>query len=262
MVLLAIAALAGSPLRAKAGFITPGTTADFAVLGGTTVTNTGPTVIGGGHVGVSPGSEITGFPAGIVLAPFAVGGGNAAQAQIDLTAAYLQAAGLVPTSNLTGQDLGGLTLTPGVYSFSSSAQLTGALTLDFQGDPDAEFVFQIGSTLTTASGSSVVSINAGNGPSPGCEVFWQVGSSATLGTSTTFLGHIFALTSIALNTGATLNGSALARNGEVTLDDNRITNTHCVVPEPASITLALVGGMLVGLPGLRKKLRGKKRDGE
>ena len=216
-------------------------------------------------MGVSPGSAITGFPPGMVMAPFSVGGGNAAQAQSDLAAVYLQAANLTPTTNLTGQDLGGLTLTPGVYFFSSSAQLTGALTLDFQGDSDAEFVFQIGSTLTTASGSSVASINTGNGSSPGCDVYWQVGSSATLGTSSAFQGHIFALTSITLTSGATLDGSALARNGSVTLDDNRITNSHCEVtlapvPEPATITLALVGGLLLGLPGLRNKLRGKKQD--
>ena len=218
-------------------------------------------------MGVSPGSAITGFPPGIVQAPFTFHAGDAValQAQNDLTTAYNQAAGLAFTSNLTGQDLGGLTLTPGVYFFSSSAQLTGALTLNFQGNSDAEFVFQIGSTLTTASGSSILLSNTGNGPTPGCEVFFQVGSSATLGTTSAFQGHILALTSITLNTGATLNGSALARNGAVTLDSNVITNTNCEAvatptPEPASVTLALVGGLLVGLPGLRKKLRVKNQD--
>ena len=131
----------------------------------------------------------------------------ALQAQNDLTTAYNAAAGLVHTQDLTGQDLGGLTLMPGVYFFSSSAQLTGTLTLNDQGDPNAQFVFQIGSTLTTASNSSVVTINGGS--MPGCTVFWQVGSSATLGTGTAFEGHILALTSITLNTGATiLDGSA------------------------------------------------------
>ena len=125
LVLLAITALAGLPLQAKVGFITPSTAGNFAVLGGTTVTNTGPTIIDGGHVGVSPGSAITGFPPGIVLAPFTFHAGDAValQAQSDLTTAYIQAAGLASTSNLTGQNLGGLTLTPGVYTFSSSAQL-------------------------------------------------------------------------------------------------------------------------------------------
>ena len=151
----------------------------------------------------------------------------ALQAQNDLTTAYNAAAGLAPTQNLTGQDLGGLTLTPGVYFFSSSAQLTGTLTLNDLGDPNAQFVFQIGSTLTTASNSSVVTINGGS--MPGCNVFWQVGSSATLGTGTAFEGHILALTSITLNTGATiLDGSALARNGAVTLD------TNSFVPKPTA----------------------------
>lgn len=257
--LLAITALAASPLQAGAAIIL-GTAGDFAVLAGSTVTNTGPSVIDGGHVGVSPGAAITGFPPGIVVAPFTLHAGDAValQAQTDLTAAYNQAAGLAPTQDLTGQDLGGLTLLPGVYSFSSSAQLTGTLTLDAQGDPDAEIVFQIGSTLTTASGSSVVTINDGGGM-PGCNVFFQVGSSATLGTDTAFQGHILALTSITLNTGADIQfGSALARNGAVTLDSNTITNcvSPAAIPEPATTTLAVVGGALLGLPAVRKRVRG------
>lgn len=258
LILLAITALAGFPLQAKAA-ISLGTAGNFAVLAGTTVTNTGPTVIDGGDVGVHPGSAITGFPPGIVNPPFTirdtvVDAVALLQAKTDLTTAYNQAAGLALTQDLTGQDLGGLTLLPGVYFFSSSAQLTGMLALNALGDPDAEFVFQIGSTLTTASNSSVVTINNG-GSMPGCDVFWQVGSSATLGTGTEFEGHILALTSITMNTGATiLGGSALARNGAVTLDDNDITN--CVtsapepatVPEPATMTIwFLIGGTLLGL---------------
>jgi hypothetical protein len=221
------------------------------------VTNTGLTVINGGSVGVSPGSAITGFPPGIVVPPYTTYAANAValQAQTDLTTAYNAAAALTPTQNLTGQNLGGLTLTPGVYFFASSAQLTGTLTLNDEGNPNAQFVFQIGSALTTASNSSVVTINGG--PMPGWDVFWQVGSSATLGTGTAFEGHILALTSITLNTGATiLDGSALARNGAVTLDDNTITN--CVVsstPEPATMSLALIGGGLIGLPTFGKRLR-------
>ena len=188
-----------------------GTAGNFAVLAGSTVTNTGSTVIDGGDVGVSPGTAITGFPPGTITPPFTTHAGDAValQAQTDLTTAYNAAAGLAPTQDLTGTDLGGLTLTPGVYFFSSSAQLTGTLTLNDQGDPNAQFVFQIGSTLTTASNSSVVTINDAS-TMPGCTVYWQVGSSATLGTATAFEGHILALTSITLTTGSTiLDGSRL-----------------------------------------------------
>ena len=125
--------------------------------------------------------------------------------------------------NLTDQNLGGRTLTPGVYCFDTSAQLTGILTLDAQGDPSAVFVFQIGSTLTTASGSGV---NFTNGAQP-CNVFWQIGSSATLGTNTAFAGNLIALTSITANTGATVQGRLLARNGATTLDNNVITIATC-----------------------------------
>ncbi len=161
-------------------------------------------------MGITPGSAITGFPSGSVVLPFTTHAADpvALQAQSDLTTAYNTAAGLAPTQDLTGQDLGGLTLPPGIYFFSSSAQLTGTLTLNNLGDPNAQFVFQIGSTLTTAGDSSVVTINGG--AIPGCTVFWQVGSSATLGTDTAFEGHILALTSITLGNSATiLNGSAL-----------------------------------------------------
>ncbi len=191
----------------------------FAVLGGSTVTNTStPTTITG-NLGVSPGSAVTGFPPGIVT------GGTihaadtvAAQAQSDLTTTYNNLAGTPCTTDLTGQDLGGKTLVPGVYCFSTSAQLTGTLTLDAQGNSAAVFLFKMGSTLTTASGSSVLLINGGSN----CGVFWQVGSSATLGTGTALLGNIVALTSITLNTGASVSGRVLARNGAVTLDNNNV----------------------------------------
>ena len=200
-----------------------GTAGNFAVLGGQTVTNTGPSVISG-NVGVSPGSAVTGFPPGTVNnGTIHTADAVASQAQIDLTTAYNAVAGEAVTSDLTGQDLGGLTLTPGVYHFSSSAQLTGVLTLNAEGNPNAEFDFQIGSTLTTASNSSVVMINGGIP----CDVVWQVGSSATLGTTTAFEGHILALTSITVQTGASVQGSVLAQNGSVTLDDNVINNLNC-----------------------------------
>jgi uncharacterized repeat protein (TIGR01451 family) len=200
-----------------------GTTQSFAILGGQTVTNTGPTIIIG-DLGVSPGTAVTGFPpgtetGGTTHAADAV----ALQAQSDTTIVYNNLAGEASTGSLTGMDLGGLTLVPGVYTFSSSAQLTGALTLDGQNNPAAVWVFQIASTLTTASGSSVVLTNGANP----CNVFWQVGSSATLGTTTAFVGNIFALTSISLTTGATVAGRALARNGAVTMDSNKVSIAAC-----------------------------------
>ncbi|CAN5449889.1 hypothetical protein BH24ACT7_BH24ACT7_03210 [soil metagenome] len=208
-----------------------GTAGSFAVLAGSAVTNTGPSVIDG-DLGVSPGTAITGFPPGIVLGTIHAGDAVAAQAQSDLTIAYNDAAGRACDTDLTGQDLGGLTLTSGVYCFSSSAQLTGALTLDAQGDPDAVFIFQIGSTLITASGSTVNLINGAQA----CNVFWQVGSSATLGTNSTFRGTILALTSITVTTGTTIEGRALARNGAVTLDNNVITTPMCAPPPPTTTT--------------------------
>jgi hypothetical protein len=227
-----------------------GSAASFAVLGGSTVTNTGSSVISG-DLGASPGSAITGFPPGIVVPPSAIHAADAvaAQAQHDLTTAYTELTGQACNVNLTGQDLGGLILTPGVYCFDTSAQLTGALTLNGLGKTDSVFVFKIGSTLTTASNSSVLITNAGSG----CNVFWQVGSSATLGTTTSFQGNILALTSITLNTGANIpSGRVLARNGAVTLDTNKISCTVCTTPPtplPATQT-AIVPTLTVIAPTL------------
>jgi hypothetical protein len=270
LILLATVALAGFPMRANAGGIPLGTAGNFAVLAGSSVTNTNTaTAINGGDVGAA--SSITGFPPGTVGAPYTTvtGGGVVGTALSDLTTAYNAAATpVMGATNLTGEDLGGLTLTPGVYYFSSSADLTGTLTLNDEGNSNALFVFQIGSTLTTAAGSptsfsSVVTINGGS--MPGCNVFWQVGSSATIGTYTAFQGHILAYASITLDTGATiLDGSALAMTGAVTLDDNTITNCVSVssVPEPSTITLALIGGALLGLPAIGKRLSGRRPRAE
>ncbi len=225
---LLAALLAIAPFHAAMAQLAPdlGTAESFAVLGASTVTNTGPTIVTG-DLGVSPGTAITGFPPGIVIGgTIHAADAVADEAQTDTTTAYNNLAGQACDFNLTGQDLGGLTLVPGVYCFSSSAQLTGALTLDGEGDPDAVWVFKIGSTLTTASNSSVVLINGAQN----CNVFWQVGSSATLGTETTFIGNILALASITLTTDATVSGRALAQNGAVTMDSNEVAIAACAVP--------------------------------
>ncbi|MEO5935734.1 MAG: ice-binding family protein, partial [Terriglobales bacterium] len=193
---------------------------NFAVLAGTTVTNTGSTVISG-DVGVSPGSAVTGFPPGSATS-IHTADGAAAQAQAALTAAYIDAAARPGGASVAG-DLTGQTLVPGIYKSTSSLGLTGDLTLNANGNPDAVWIFQISSTLITGSGSRVIMINNGNP----CNVFWQVGSSATLGTNSIFKGSIMALTSISLATGAQMDGRALARNGAVTLDTNTVTGCVC-----------------------------------
>ena len=234
-----------------------GTADNFGILAGETVTNSGTSIVSG-NIGVSPGSAVTGFPPGIVIGgTIHTADAVANQAQIDATAAYNSLASQMVTQNLTGQDLGGKTLTPGVYRFDSSAGLTGNLKLNAQGNSNALFVFQIGSTLTTASSSSVSLINGG----PDSGVYWQVGSSATLGSSSEFRGNILALTSISLDPYAHIGcGRALAQTGSVTMaNTNRVYSTHCgsglnggalatTVPLPAA--LPLLGAGLAGLTGL------------
>jgi hypothetical protein len=198
-----------------------GTAGSFAVLAGSTVTNTGPSTING-DLGVSPGTAVTGFPPGTVNGTIHRADAVAAQAQSDLTSAYDSAASRTPPAAVSG-DLGGLMLTPGVYKASSSIGLTGALTLNAEGNRKAVFIFQVGSTLTTASASHVKLINGAQS----CNVFWKIGSSATLGTSSVFIGNILALTSISVNNGVTVHGRALARNGAVTLINDTISAAHC-----------------------------------
>jgi hypothetical protein len=197
-----------------------GSAANFKILAGSTVTNTGPTTIAGGDLGLSPGSAVTGFPPGTLIPPAVmhVTDPTAAQAQLDLTTAYTYTAGLPGAAVLPG-DMSGLTFTPGLYKTSSTVTLSaGNVTLDPQGDANAVFIFQVGSTLTTLGGTQVVLVP----PAQAKNVFWQVGSSATLGTNSIFQGTIMALQSITLDTGATLHGRALARNGAVTLDSNTV----------------------------------------
>ncbi|TCC86602.1 LruC domain-containing protein [Pedobacter frigiditerrae] len=200
-----------------------GASQSFAVLGASTVTSTGPTVITG-NVGVSPGTAVTGFPPATIKEGAIFGGATslAGPAHDDAVEIFKNLSSQsVPTGNdLTGKVLGktsgATTLKPGVYSFSSSAQLNDTLTLDDEGDPNAVFIFKIGSTLTTASYSKVVMKSGGKGPN----VFWQIGSSATIGTYTTFLGNIIASASITMTTGATTTGRLFAINAAVTMDNN------------------------------------------
>ena len=206
-----------------------GTATSFAVLAGSTVTNTGPTTISG-DVGVSPQTAVVGFPPGQVSnGTIHAADAVASQAQDDLTVAYNDAAGRGPAVDQTGKDLGGQTLTPGVYAASSSMTLNGTVTLDALGDPNAVFVFQAGSTLTMNTSSTVALI----GEAQACNVFWQVGSSATIFTGSAIVGSILALTSITMQTNASLQGRLLARNGAVTLDSNVITRPSCRVASPS-----------------------------
>lgn len=221
LVFAVIALVGAGGAEAAPAAVGLGTADSFAVLGGSTVTNTGPSVISG-DLGVSPGTAVTGFPPGTVTnGTIHAADAVAAQAQADTTIAYDDAAGRSPTATITA-DLGGQTLVPGVYR-GSSLGLTGTLTLDAQGDQGAVFIFQAASTLITASGSRVALINGAQA----CNVFWQVGSSATLGTNSVFVGTILALTSVTADTGTSAAGRLLARNGAITLDSNTVTRSTC-----------------------------------
>jgi flagellar basal body-associated protein FliL len=195
-----------------------GTAANFEVLAGSGVTNTGKTNVTG-NLGVSPGTAVTGFGPGTVSGTISTGVTSAAgTAQGDLTTAYNNAQGLTLCPITVSGDLGGLTLTPGLYKSTSSLAITGTLTLDAQGNANAVFIFQIASTLTTASGANIVLANGAQT----ANVFWAIGSSATLGTTSVFKGTIMAYASITITTGAELDGRALARVAAVTMDTNTI----------------------------------------
>ncbi len=227
-----VVGLVGAPAAsASQATVQLGTASSFAVLAGTTVTNTGSSVVSG-NLGVSPGSAVTGFPPGqVVNGTQHAADATALQAESDLTTGYLDAAGRTPVTTVSS-DLGGQTLAPGVYKATSGLALTGTVTLDAQNDPSAVFIFQAGSTLITASNSTV----ALTGAAQACNVFWQVGSSATLGTGSNFSGSVLALTSATVQTGTTVSGRVLARNGQVSLDDTAITVPACATTSATSTT--------------------------
>jgi hypothetical protein len=258
---LVIALVPAGAAHAAEPTVLLGTADSFAVLGGSTITNTGNSVING-DLGLHPGTAVTGFPPGRINGERHVNDAVAREAKDDLTLAYKDAAGR-PFSATLPPDVGGRRLVPGVYRTGSvpSLGLTGTLTLDAQGDPRAVFIFQIESTLTTATDSRVNLINGAQA----CNIFWQVGSSATLGTRTVFAGNILALTSISVNDGVSVNGRLLARNGAVTLINDTVTRSRCAPgtgPPPGAKpgTGSGVGPDLTGpavriggVPGLRPR---------
>ncbi len=239
-----LVALPGSA-QAAAIPVPLGTADSFVVLAGAGITNTGPTTLNG-DLGTFPTTSITGAGSLTVTGSNHAGDAVTQKAKTDLVTAYDTATGEGPTSPIAA-DLTGRTLKPGVYNSASSIGLTGALTLDAANDPNAVFVFQAGSTLTTGSGSQVLLRNGARS----CNVFWQVGSSATLGTGSKLVGTVMALQSITLTTGAIVVGRVLARNGAVTLDTNSVIRpTPCVATAraaaPRQVTRVPAGSVASG----------------
>ena len=285
LILLMVVLILPASVMAAQPPVNLGTTASFAILAGTTVTNTGTTTINGdagGKVGLFPGTSFTGQESATISGAIHLNDSVASIAKDDLVIAYDDAAGRTPVSRISSE-LGGATLKPGIYdSADGTFQITGTLTLDAEGNPDGVFIFLTSSTLITASDSNVSLLNSARF----CRIFWKVGSSATLGTNSHFVGHIFALTSISAKTGATVQGQLMARNGAVTLDSNTITNGICAyaaTPTPAKtgaavpttagtltktgepnnilfivmgfIMLGMSGGLLLALQQSRRKTR-------
>ena len=258
----------GLQSQAKAQWFSLGTAQSFAVLGASTVTNTGTTLLTG-DLGVSPGTAITGFGGtgnGAFTGTEHLNDTTAQQAHSDVLTSYSALAALPDAVDLTGQDLGGLVLLPGVYKFSSSAQLTGTLVLNAQNNADALYVFQIGSTLTTAASSNITFINGGSAGN----LFWQVGSSATFGTSTAFQGNVLAFQDVSVASGVGIDGRLLTEHGAVTLIDDTITTAalpmqsgqpgtftsvgSAAAPEPGSLVMALT----VAVPAIGLILRRRR----
>ncbi|MDQ2797777.1 MAG: ice-binding family protein, partial [Actinomycetota bacterium] len=229
---LAVIFASSAPASAATGAVDLGSAASYSVLAGQSVTNTGPSGLDG-DLGLSPntGSSITGFPPGVVGGSTHAGDAPALRAQSDLTTAYNDAAGRAPTQNVAG-DLVGTTKVAGVYKSSGPLALSGSVTLDGQNDPSSVFIFRVASTLTTATASSVNLINGARA----CNIFWQVGSSATLGTASVFRGTIMASTSITVSSGALVQGRALARSGSVTLDNDSFISAQCSTTPTAGET--------------------------
>jgi hypothetical protein len=242
---LIVFGLLATSRSAGAALIPLGEAENVAVLGSSTVTNAGPTTVTG-NVALSPGVSVTGFPPGVIVdGAIHIGDALANQAHADASTAYAQVAGEALPADLSGQNLGGLTLTPGVYHFATAAVLSGTLTLDTGGDPNAAFHFQIGTTLTTDPSSMITLLNGNS-----LNIFWQVGSSATIGVGSTLYGNILADQSITVNSGATINGRAMAINAAVTLDTSIINIPS--VPEPGNW---FAGALAFGIVGFTERRR-------
>ncbi len=236
MLLLVLMMLTTTGSMAAQHKVDLGTAESYAVLAGSTITNTGPTTIIG-DIGLHPGTAITGYDEITHTGELNQTNAAAEQAKIDMVTAYNDAAGRTPSDSVNYAELAGLNLTPGVYNATSSMALNGTLILDAEGDPNAAFIFQAGTTLITGDNSVISLINGATF----CQVFWQVGSSATLGIDSYFAGHILADQSITANTRAEVKGQLLAREGAVTLDTNTIINDVCISSGSLAVTKVVAG---------------------